>query len=54
MADLARGQWYFRTYNDQTIRVVDTRAALSTAGGKVRTIKIDPVQPINDVSTTIQ
>jgi penicillin V acylase-like amidase (Ntn superfamily) len=39
-SDLKNLRWHFRTYNDQSIRCIDLRAALRAANGKVRTISI--------------
>ena len=50
-SDLKNIRWAFRTYNDQSIRSVDVRAALAGAGGKVKIIEMDSKQPIEDVST---
>jgi choloylglycine hydrolase len=51
VADLKNLQWSFRTYNDQTIRSIDLKNALSAANGKVRVIEMDSEQTIRDVST---
>ena len=44
VADLKNDRWYFRTFNDQAIRMVDLRVALAAAGGKVRYIPMDSEQ----------
>ncbi|MGF7159820.1 choloylglycine hydrolase [Rhodoligotrophos appendicifer] len=50
-ADLKNLRWYFRTYEDQSIRVVDLKEALEGAKGQVGTIKMDGTpQPIENVS----
>lgn len=49
-ADLKNLRWAFKTYNDQSIRSIDVRKALAAAGDKVRVIKMDSEQPIDDVS----
>ena len=51
VADLKSNRWYFRTYNDQSIRMVDLHKALEAAGSKVRFISMNSVQPIVDTST---
>jgi choloylglycine hydrolase len=44
-------RWYFRTFADQTIRVVDLKTAVDAANGKVRVIKMGlSAQPIADSS----
>jgi choloylglycine hydrolase len=50
-SDLKNLRWHFRTYNDQSIRSIDLRSALTAAGGKVRTISMDSQQPVVDLST---
>jgi choloylglycine hydrolase len=50
VTDLKNLRWAFRTYRDQSIRVVDVRKALAAAGGKARMIEMDSEQPILDVS----
>lgn len=50
VTDLANGRWYFRTYGDQSIHMVDLKAALKAAKGEVQTISMDSTQPIVDVS----
>lgn len=52
--DLKNVRWYFRTYNDQSIRCVDLRKALSKAGGKPQIIKMDSKQKVKDVSTDFE
>jgi choloylglycine hydrolase len=54
VADLANCRWYFRTYNDQSIRKIDLKTALKAAKGKVRFIVMDAEdskQPVVDTST---
>jgi choloylglycine hydrolase len=51
VADLTNNRWYFRTYNDQSIRMVDLHKALEAAGNKVRFISMNSVQPVVDTST---
>jgi choloylglycine hydrolase len=50
-SDLKNLVWYFKTYGDQSIHSVDLRKALAAAHGKIRLIKMDSKQPIDDVST---
>jgi len=50
-SDLKNLQWSFRTYRDQTIKSIDVNKALTAAKGKIRVIKMDSEQPIQDVST---
>ncbi len=53
-SDLKNIRWAYKTYNDQSIRSVDVRKALSAAGDKIRVIEMDSMQPIEDVSTTFK
>ena len=50
-SDLKNLRWYFRTFNDQSIRSVDLTKALAAAKGQVKQIKMDSKQPVADVST---
>lgn len=50
-ADLKNLRWYFKTYGDQSIHSVDLKKALAAAQGRIRLIKMDSRQPIDDVST---
>jgi len=50
-ADLKNLRWYFRTYDDQSIRSVDVVKALAAARGAIRFIKMETRQPVTDVST---
>jgi penicillin V acylase-like amidase (Ntn superfamily) len=50
VADLKNLKWFFRTYNDQSIRAVDLPAAIAAAKGKTKIIKMDSKQPIEDIS----
>lgn len=54
VADLKNLTWSFRTYKDQSIRVVDVRQALAAADGKVRHISMESQQPIENVSTKFE
>lgn len=49
VADLKNLKWYFKTYNDQSIRAVDLPAALAAAKGKTKILKMDSKQPIEDL-----
>ena len=53
-ADLKNRRWYFKTYDDQSIRAVDVAKALAAAQGKIRLIKMEQSQPIADVSTNFK
>src|SRR5579885_1242450 len=48
VADLQNDRWYFRTYDDQAIRLVDLHKALAAAGNKVRFIPMSSEQTIID------
>ena len=51
VADLQNLRWYFRTHEDQSIRVVDLKQALDAAKGEVATIEMEGTQqPIANVS----
>jgi choloylglycine hydrolase len=50
-SDLKNLRWYFRTYGDQSIHSVDLTKTLAAAQGKIKLIKMDSPQPIDDVST---
>ena len=50
-SDLKNIRWAYRTYNDQSMRSVDVRTALSAAGDQVKLIEMDSEQPMDDVST---
>ncbi len=50
-SDLKNLRWYFRTYGDQSIHSVDLPKALAAAQGKIKVIKMELQQPIDDVST---
>jgi choloylglycine hydrolase len=51
VSDLKALRFYFKTFDDQTIRVVDLQKAVAGAGGKIRMIKMGlPDQPIADAS----
>ena len=51
VADLKNLRWYFRTREDQSIRVVDLKQALDAAKGEVATIEMEASrQPYTNVS----
>ena len=51
VADLKNLRWYFRTREDQSIRVVDLKEALDAAKGEIATIEMEVTrQPIANVS----
>jgi len=50
-SDLKNLRWYFKTYGDQSIHSVDLTKTLAAAQGKIKLIKMDSSQPIDDVST---
>ena len=54
VADLRNDRWYFRTYNDQAIRLVDLHKALAAAGNKVQFIPMSSEQTIIDASTVFK
>jgi len=49
-ADLKNLRWYFKTYDNQSIRAVDVVKALAAAQGRIRHISMESRQPIIDVS----
>jgi choloylglycine hydrolase len=53
-ADLKNLRWYFRTYDDQSIRSVDLAKALAAAQGEIKFIKMDARQPVTDMSTNFR
>ena len=55
VADLKNLRWYFRTFEDQSIRMVDLKEALAAAKGEIRSIDMESSkQPIANVSTNVQ
>ena len=55
VADLKNLRWYFRTHEDQTIRVVDLKQAVEAAKGQISTISMETSkQPVANVSTQLQ
>ena len=54
VADLKNLRWYFRTFEDQSIHMVDLKEAMDAAKGEVRVIKMQGLtQPIANVSTEL-
>ena len=53
-SDLKNLRWYFKTYDDQSIRSVDLAKALAAAQGEIKFIKMDARQPATDVSTNFK
>jgi len=49
-SDLKNLRWYFRTYEDQTIRSVDLAKTLAAANDGIKFIKMNSQQPVADVS----
>jgi choloylglycine hydrolase len=54
VADLQNDRWYFRTYDDQAIRMIDLHAALAAAGQKVGFISMNSHQAIVDTSRMLR
>jgi choloylglycine hydrolase len=51
VADLKNLRWYFRTFTDQSIRMVDLTEAVAAAKGEIATIDMEgSTQPIENVS----
>jgi choloylglycine hydrolase len=53
-ADLKNLKWYFKTFEDQSIRSVDLATAVAAAKGKIRFIKMESKQPVLDVSKALK
>ena len=51
VSDLKTLRWYFRTREDQSIRMVDLKEAVAAAKGEVREISMTSTQPIVNAST---
>jgi choloylglycine hydrolase len=52
--DLKNLRWYFRTFADQSIRMVDLKEAVAAAKGKIVTIPMEQSkQPIANVSADV-
>jgi choloylglycine hydrolase len=55
VADLKNLRWYFRTFTDQSIRMVDLKEALAAAKGEIKAIDMESSkQPIANVSADVQ
>jgi choloylglycine hydrolase len=55
VSDLKNLRWYFRTYQDQSIRVVDLKEAIAAANGEIRTIYMEQsTQSADNVSTELK
>lgn len=55
VSDLKNLRWYFRTHQDQSIRVVDLKQAIAAAKGKIKTIDMEAAtQPVTNVSTDVK
>jgi choloylglycine hydrolase len=53
--DLKNLRWYFRTFQDQSIRMVDLKEAIKAAKGEIRTIEMEKsTQPVTNVSTELK
>ncbi len=52
VADLKNLRWYFRTFEDQSIHMVDLKQAVEAAKGEIAVIEMEGTkQPINNVSS---
>jgi len=52
VADLKNLCWYFSTFEDQSIHMVDLKRAVDAAKGEIATIEMEGTkQPIADVSS---
>jgi choloylglycine hydrolase len=55
VADLKNLRWYFRTFDDQSVRMVDLKEALAAAKGEIKTIDMESSkQPIANVSANVK
>ena len=55
VADLKNLRWYFRTHEDQSIRMVDLKQAMDAAKGEMGSIKMEgTTQPVANVSSSLQ
>ena len=53
VADLKNLRWYFRTFADQSIRMVDLKEAVAAAKGEMRTIEMEgTTQAVGNASTS--
>jgi len=53
-SDLKNLRWYFRTYDDQSIRSIDLMKAMDAAHGQIKFIKMSGRQPVTEVSTNFR
>jgi choloylglycine hydrolase len=54
VADLKNLRWYFRTHEDQSIRMIDLKEAVAAAKGEISTIEMEETkQPIANVSASV-
>jgi choloylglycine hydrolase len=53
-SDLKNLRWYFRTYDDQSIRSIDLMKAMDAAHGQIKFIKMSSRQPATEVSTNFR
>jgi choloylglycine hydrolase len=53
VTDLTNVRWYYRTYGDQSIHMIDVKDAITAAKGEIGTISMDSTQPIVNVSTKV-
>jgi choloylglycine hydrolase len=55
VADLKNLRWYFRTYKDQSIHMVDLKQAVDAAKGQVGVIEMEiSAQPVANISGTVK
>jgi choloylglycine hydrolase len=55
VADLKNLRWYFRTFKDQAIRMVDLKEALAAAKGEIATIDMETsTESIANVSAAVK
>jgi len=55
VSDLKNLRWYFRTHQDQSIRMVDLKEAIKAAKGEMRTINMEAAtQPVANVSAEVK
>ena len=55
VSDLTNLRWYFRTFQDQSIRMVDLKQAVEAAKGEIATIEMETSeQPIANVSAALK
>jgi choloylglycine hydrolase len=55
VSDLQNLRWYFRTFEDQSIRMVDLKEAIKAAKGEIRIIDMETAKtPVANVSTELK